>query len=176
MKRPLAQNKTDLELLEPKVLYCVRGCNDGLSRYFKWIRGSYSIEFARSLSTYHHHHWTMSCTENFISLTESVCFVLLTAEVGTPSAPALVADSLTATSLALEWENPEAFMRLSRGRVDPLESYLVQFRFEENVGDWKFCSNQSIGHNSTIVVDNLNPYTKYRVGLLLFIFWVFSVR
>lgn len=48
--------------------------------------------------------------------------------------------------------------------MDPLESYLVQFRFEENVGDWKFCSNQSIGHNSTIVVDNLNPYTKYRVS------------
>lgn len=87
-----------------------------------------------------------------------------TAEVGTPSAPALVADSLTATSLALEWENPDAFLRLSRGRVDPLESYLVQFRFEENVGDWKFCSNKSIGHNSTIVVENLNPYTKYRVS------------
>lgn len=36
---PRIQNKTDQELLEPKVLYCVRGCNDGLFRYFKWIRG-----------------------------------------------------------------------------------------------------------------------------------------
>lgn len=88
---------------------------------------------------------------------------MITAEVGTPQAPALVADSLTATSLALEWENPAAFVRLSRRRSNPLEGYLVQFRFEENVGDWKFCNNQSIGHNSTIVVENLNPYTKYRV-------------
>lgn len=90
-----------------------------------------------------------------------------TAEVGTPPAPALVADSLTATSLALEWENPDTFTRFSgRGRVDrdPLESYLVQFRFEENVGDWMFCSNQSIGLNSTIIVEDLNPYTKYRVS------------
>lgn len=86
------------------------------------------------------------------------------AEVGTPPAPALVADSLSATSLALEWQNPDAFVRLSRGRVDPLESYLVQFRYEENVGDWKLCNNQSIGHNSTINVENLQPYTKYRVS------------
>lgn len=87
--------------------------------------------------------------------------------MGTPPAPALVADSLTATSLALEWQNPDVFARLSRGLVVPLQSYLVQFRFEENVGDWRFCSNQTIGHNSTIRVQNLNPYTKYRFRVAL---------
>ncbi|GAB0094112.1 Tyrosine-protein kinase receptor [Sergentomyia squamirostris] len=122
-------NKTDQELLEPKELYCVVGCNDALNRYFKWVK----------------------------------------AEVGVPSAPALVADSLTATSLSLEWEIPEKFAQLTRGKLHSPQSYLVQWRYEEVVGDWKFCRNQSMGANSTVRVDNLQPYTKYRfrVALLL---------
>uniref|UniRef100_A0A1B0DB76 Fibronectin type-III domain-containing protein n=1 Tax=Phlebotomus papatasi TaxID=29031 RepID=A0A1B0DB76_PHLPP len=122
-------NKTDQELLEPKELYCVVGCNDALNRYFKWVK----------------------------------------AEVGVPPAPALVADSLTATSLSLEWEIPEKFAQLTRGKLHSPQSYLVQWRYEEVVGDWKFCRNQSMGDNSTVRVDNLLPYTKYRfrVALLL---------
>uniref|UniRef100_A0A1B0CKJ2 Fibronectin type-III domain-containing protein n=1 Tax=Lutzomyia longipalpis TaxID=7200 RepID=A0A1B0CKJ2_LUTLO len=122
-------NKTDQELLEPKELYCVVGCNDALNRYFKWVK----------------------------------------AEVGIPPAPALVADTLTATSLSLEWEIPEKFALLTRGKLHSSQSYLVQWRYEEVVGDWKFCRNQSMGDNSTVRVDNLQPYTKYRfrVALLL---------
>ncbi|XP_055536181.1 proto-oncogene tyrosine-protein kinase ROS isoform X2 [Wyeomyia smithii] len=122
-------NKTDQELLEPKELYCVMGCNDALNRYFKWLK----------------------------------------AEIGTPPAPALVADSLTATSLSLEWEIPERSVQLSRQKSRGPRSYLVQWRYEEVAGDWKFCRNQSMGDNSTIRVDNLQPYTKYRfrVALLL---------
>ncbi|XP_058444154.1 protein sevenless isoform X2 [Malaya genurostris] len=122
-------NKTDQELLEPKELYCVMGCNDALNRYFRWLK----------------------------------------TEIGTPSAPALVADSLTATSLSLEWEVPERLVQLSQHKSHGPRSYLVQWRYEEVAGDWKFCRNQSMGDNSTIRVDNLQPYTKYRfrVALLL---------
>ncbi|XP_055642898.1 proto-oncogene tyrosine-protein kinase ROS isoform X2 [Toxorhynchites rutilus septentrionalis] len=122
-------NKTDQELLEPKELYCMMGCNDALNRYFKWLK----------------------------------------IEIGTPPAPALVADSLTATSLSLEWEVPERLVQLSRHKSHGPRSYLVQWRYEEVAGDWKFCRNQSMGDNSTIRVDNLQPYTKYRfrVALLL---------
>ncbi|XP_039452249.1 proto-oncogene tyrosine-protein kinase ROS isoform X4 [Culex pipiens pallens] len=122
-------NKTDQDLLEPKELYCVMGCNDALNRYFRWLKSM----------------------------------------IGTPPAPALVADSLTATSLSLEWEVPKWLVQFSHYKNHSPQSYLVQWRYEEVAGDWKFCRNQSMGDNSTIRVDNLQPYTKYRfrVALLL---------
>lgn len=85
-------------------------------------------------------------------------------EVGTPSAPALVADSLTATSLSLEWEIPDRLARLTKGKGHITKNYLVQWRYEEVAADWTFCRNQSMGYNSTIRVDNLQPFTKYRVN------------
>lgn len=94
-------------------------------------------------------------------------FKWLKAEIGSPPAPALVADSLTATSLSLEWKIPDRLVQLSRHKDHAPRSYLVQWRYEEVAGDWKFCRNQSMGDNSTIRVDNLQPYTKYRVGSLI---------
>ncbi|XP_052900462.1 protein sevenless [Anopheles moucheti] len=124
-----ACNVSDQELLEAREWSCIAGCNDGLSRYFRWLK----------------------------------------AEIGTPHAPALVADSLTATTLALEWEIPERLVRLARHRNRGPRSYLVQWRYEEVAGDWKYYRNQSMGDSSTVRVDNLQPYTKYRfrVALLL---------
>ncbi|XP_040173385.1 protein sevenless isoform X2 [Anopheles arabiensis] len=124
-----ACNVSDQELLEAREWSCIAGCNDGLSRYFRWLK----------------------------------------AEIGTPHAPALVADSLTATALALEWEVPERLVRLARHRNRGPRSYLVQWRYEEVAGDWKYYRNQSMGDSSTVRVDNLQPYTKYRfrVALLL---------
>jgi proto-oncogene tyrosine-protein kinase ROS len=75
-------------------------------------------------------------------------------EIGTPPAPALVADTLTATSLSLEWEGSR-FSNIS---------YLVQWRYEELAGAWQYCRNQSWGPHSTVLVENLQPYTKYRVS------------
>lgn len=104
------------------------GCNNGLSRYFNWIRD----------------------------------------EVGTPAAPALVAETLTATSLSLKCEIPDKLIQLTNGRgPHPAQTYLVQWLYEEVVGDWKFCRNQSMGDNSTVKVDKLQPYTKYRVKYIL---------
>uniref|UniRef100_A0A182K9Q9 Tyrosine-protein kinase receptor n=1 Tax=Anopheles christyi TaxID=43041 RepID=A0A182K9Q9_9DIPT len=124
-----ACNVSDQELLEAREWSCIAGCNDGLSRYFRWLK----------------------------------------AEIGTPHAPALVADSLTATALALEWEVPVRLVRLARHRNRGPRSYLVQWRYEEVAGDWKYYRNQSMGDSSTVRVDNLQPYTKYRfrVALLL---------
>lgn len=94
-------------------------------------------------------------------------FAWLLAAVGTPSAPVLVADTLTATSLSLEWEMPARLAAFTGARPLITRSYLVQWRYEEMANDWKFCRNQSIaGDNSTVRVDNLHPYTKYRVSLL----------
>lgn len=94
-----------------------------------------------------------------------MCFVIL-AEIGTPPAPALLADSLTATSLSLEWQIPARLAEFTKGRSHITRNYLVQWRYEESGNDWKYCRNQSMGDNSTIHVENLQPYTKYRVSSL----------
>ncbi|CAK1585368.1 unnamed protein product [Parnassius mnemosyne] len=79
--------------------------------------------------------------------------------IGTPTAPALVADSLTATSLSLVWEAPNL------GNL----SYLVQWRYEELPGSWQYYSNTSHSDRSIIHVDNLRPYTKYRFRVAIFL-------
>ncbi|XP_043257692.1 proto-oncogene tyrosine-protein kinase ROS isoform X3 [Colletes gigas] len=90
-------------------------------------------------------------------------FQQLKAEIGDPPAPALVADSLTATSLQLEWKGIDIERR--GGGI----SYLVQWRYEELAETWQYCRNQSWGEDDQILVENLQPYTKYRfrVALLL---------
>ncbi|XP_018353318.1 PREDICTED: proto-oncogene tyrosine-protein kinase ROS isoform X2 [Trachymyrmex septentrionalis] len=89
-------------------------------------------------------------------------FQQLKAEIGIPPAPALVADSLTATSLSLEWKGVDIDRRAGI-------SYLVQWRYEELAETWQYCRNQSWGEGDQILVENLQPYTKYRfrVALLL---------
>lgn len=81
------------------------------------------------------------------------------AEIGTPPAPALVADSLTATSLRLEWKGVDI-----RRRVGSI-SYLVQYtrRYEKSAETWQYCRNQSWGDGNQILVENLQPYTNYKV-------------
>ncbi|KAJ2951162.1 hypothetical protein O0L34_g5554 [Tuta absoluta] len=79
--------------------------------------------------------------------------------IGTPPAPALVADSLTATSLSLVWE-PHMLGNLT---------YLVQWRYEELPGSWIYYSNTSHLDRSIINVENLRPYTKYRFRVAIFL-------
>ncbi|XP_029680164.1 proto-oncogene tyrosine-protein kinase ROS-like isoform X3 [Formica exsecta] len=88
-------------------------------------------------------------------------FQQLKAEIGTPPAPALVADSLTATSLSLEWKGV--------GKRAGGISYLVQWRYEELAETWQYCRNQSWGEGDQILVENLQPYTKYRFRVALFL-------
>lgn len=76
---------------------------------------------------------------------------------GTPHPPALVADSLTATSLSLVWESR---WDSELGNI----TYLVQWRYEELPGTWQYFSNTSHSDKTIITVDNLRPYTKYRVS------------
>lgn len=78
---------------------------------------------------------------------------VFTAELGRLPAPALVADTLTATSLRLEWEDPQ---HLNASR-------LVQWRPEEGSPAWHYCRNQTWGPSGTVLIENLTPYTKYRV-------------
>lgn len=85
------------------------------------------------------------------------------------TAPALIAGTLNSTSLSLEWDIPKRFTEITKTNVYH-KSYLVQWRFEELAGDWKLCRNQSMGENSTVKVENLHPYTKYRVRFFLIIF------
>ncbi|KAL1139032.1 hypothetical protein AAG570_009093 [Ranatra chinensis] len=79
--------------------------------------------------------------------------------MGTPGAPALVADSLTSSSVRLEWEEPKV----------PNLTYLVQWRYE-SAPTWQYCRNHTwIGHGSTVLVENLKPFTfyRFRVAILL---------
>lgn len=82
-------------------------------------------------------------------------FTLLKELIGIPPAPALVADSLTATSLSLKWN----FGRVEYAGV----RYLVQWMYEELSAEWQYCRNQTWGTQDVVFVDNLQPYTKYRV-------------
>ncbi|CRK90687.1 CLUMA_CG004384, isoform A, partial [Clunio marinus] len=92
-------------------------------------------------------------------------------EVSSPAAPALVPDSLTSTTLSLEWFVPSKFLELAKGNLfkkTKNETYFVQC-YEDAEDDWKICGNQTIYENSTIHMERLQPYTKYkfRVALLL---------
>lgn len=65
---------------------------------------------------------------------------------------------MTATSLRLEWKGIDIERR--GGGI----SYLVQWRYEELAETWQYCRNQSWGEDDQILVENLQPYTKYRVS------------
>lgn len=75
-------------------------------------------------------------------------------QLGTPPAPGLVPDTLNATSLRLEWNFPEA-KNLGIG-------YLLQWTFDEHQ-DWQYCNNQTWSPHNTVFIENLQPYTKYKV-------------
>lgn len=86
-------------------------------------------------------------------------------EVSSPLAPALVPDSLTSTTLSLEWFVPPKFLELAKGNLfkkTKNETYFVQC-YEESEDDWKICGNQTIYGNATIHMERLQPYTKYKV-------------
>ena len=68
-------------------------------------------------------------------------------------APALLADSLTATSLQLEWNYTKA-------NIVGLE-YLVQCKYEEHSDAWQFCNCTKI-RDIIFAVSSLQPFTKYR--------------
>lgn len=94
-------------------------------------------------------------------------FAQLRIRLGTPLPPALVADSLTATSLKLEWNFPEAEQAGLH--------YLLQWRYEELALEtaWQFCRNQTWITGKTVLVTGLQPYTKYRVKpyLTQIVYW-----
>lgn len=97
------------------------------------------------------HHCVMGCNDAI-----SKYYQQLKLHMKIPPAPALVADSLMATSLKLEWNFPEA-------RKDGLSCH-VQWKYEE-VDRWQFCGNATWDSTNTIVsINNLKPYTKYRVS------------
>lgn len=86
-------------------------------------------------------------------------------EVSSPAAPALVPDSLTSKTLSLEWFVPPKFLELAKGNLfkkTKSETYFVQC-YEDLEDDWKICGNQTIYENSTIHMERLQPYTKYKV-------------
>ncbi|XP_070506786.1 proto-oncogene tyrosine-protein kinase ROS isoform X3 [Chironomus tepperi] len=98
-------------------------------------------------------------------------FLWIKQEVQSPMAPALIPDSLTSTSLSLEWSVPSKFSELAKGNLfkkTKNETYFVQC-YEDYEDDWKLCGKQTIYENSTIRLENIHPYTKYkfRIALLL---------
>lgn len=90
-------------------------------------------------------------------------FEFMREEFPSLSAPALVPDSLTSTTLSLEWAIPEKFLELSRGRRKNARKFFLQC-LEESEDDWKICGIQTIYANSTVHLERLHPYTKYKVN------------
>ncbi|KAJ8921659.1 hypothetical protein NQ315_010568, partial [Exocentrus adspersus] len=87
-------------------------------------------------------------------------FTQLRVLLGLPPAPALLADSLTATSLMLEWHFQAAH------KVG-LNCH-VQWRYEELSASWQYCRNVTWDQeNNIFLVEGLQPYTKYRFRIAL---------
>ncbi|CAG9837984.1 unnamed protein product [Diabrotica balteata] len=81
--------------------------------------------------------------------------------LGTPPAPALLADSLKSDSLKLEWNYPDA----KKTGI----SCLLQWQYEEfstSKSSWQYCRNTTWDpDNNIFYVQDLQPYTKYRVSI-----------
>ncbi|KAI4460354.1 tyrosine-protein kinase receptor [Holotrichia oblita] len=87
----------------------------------------------------------------------------LQAYLGTPPPPVLMADSLTSTSLQLEWNYEKATI--------PGLKYLVQWKYEKISPSWQFYKKQTWAPNDTIfTVDDLRPYTRYRFRVAIFLY------
>ncbi|GJQ85805.1 sev [Trypoxylus dichotomus] len=87
----------------------------------------------------------------------------LQAYLGVPPPPVLMADSLTSTSLQLEWNYEKASI--------PGLKYLVQWKYEKISPSWQFYKKQTWAPNDTIfTVDDLQPYTRYRFRVATFLF------
>nr|ALV82505.1 sev [Leptinotarsa decemlineata] len=88
-------------------------------------------------------------------------FSKLRTYLGVPPPPALLADSLNADSLKLEWNFPKA-------KMSGLSCH-VQWRYEEFSTTWQYCRNASWNQENTVFyIYDLQPYTKYRVSILMF--------
>ncbi|CAK1555335.1 unnamed protein product [Leptosia nina] len=131
-------------------------CSEGCSR---WLEGlDFSCQTACNVTSEgalsRELYCVMGCNEAL-----NTYYQMIKDLIGTPPAPALVADSLTATSLSLVWEAPNL------GNL----TYLVQWRYEELPGSWQYYSNSSNVNRSIIHVENLRPYTKYRFRVAIFL-------
>ncbi|RVE41944.1 hypothetical protein evm_013412 [Chilo suppressalis] len=137
---------------ECSVEHCAIGCSlwkEGLENSCQAVCNVTSEStFSREL------YCVMGCNEAL-----NTYFQMLRELIGIPPAPALVADSLTASSLSLVWEAP------TLGNL----SYLVQWRYVELPGTWQYYSNTSHSDRSIIHVENLRPYTKYRFRVAIFL-------
>jgi proto-oncogene tyrosine-protein kinase ROS len=75
-------------------------------------------------------------------------------EIGTVAAPALVADTLTATSLSLEWEGSK-----HNGTL-----YRLQWWYAEVPSStWQYCRNHTWHTATSRRLNDLQPYTNYKV-------------
>ncbi|XP_057670694.1 proto-oncogene tyrosine-protein kinase ROS isoform X2 [Diorhabda carinulata] len=90
-------------------------------------------------------------------------FTKLRKLLGTPPAPALLADSLKPDSLKLEWNFPQI-------ETSGL-TYLLQWQYEEFVtskSSWQYCRNTTWDPEMNVFfVRDLQPYTKYRFRIAI---------
>jgi hypothetical protein len=82
--------------------------------------------------------------------------------LGTPPTPALQADTLTATSLSLDWSTEASALSIEQ-HEPPL--YRVKWRYEDMPGaNWQYFRNHSWSTETSAKLENLQPFTKYRVS------------
>lgn len=127
---------------------CLRKFKKPISKYFKLIN-----QFIQNggILTPKELYCVMGCNDAVTKY-----FSQLRIQLGTPPAPALVADSLQSTSLKLEWNFPEA-------KKAGLDCH-IQWKYEELSASWQYCRNTTWDNQNSIVsINNLQPYTKYKV-------------
>ncbi|XP_035224053.1 uncharacterized protein LOC118196708 [Stegodyphus dumicola] len=78
-------------------------------------------------------------------------------EIGTPAAPYLVAETRTNSSITIEWTAASPYLNIS---------YLVQYRYSHS-SDWEYYKPHNLLKDNWLKVEDLHPYTKYRVRLIL---------
>ncbi|XP_077977455.1 proto-oncogene tyrosine-protein kinase ROS-like [Glandiceps talaboti] len=84
------------------------------------------------------------------------------ANSGDPSEPLLVADSLTNTSLQLEWT----------AATNPDILYLIQWKYYDLVSDWTYYQPNQPLNDTTVEITNLHPYTTY----LFKVIWIITAK
>lgn len=111
-------------------------------------------------------------SENYISQSKLYCiagcndaitlhFQRLQFEIGPLPSPTLVPDSLFDKSLKLQW----------KGVRRKNFKYRIQWKLENNQGNWQYCQKETWNNDSIIQLDNLRPYTNYQFRVVLLLTW-----
>ncbi|XP_050056431.1 proto-oncogene tyrosine-protein kinase ROS isoform X5 [Aphis gossypii] len=134
---------------------CVRGCalwNEALNSNCSKVCDKFNENHNSPSKLY----CTAGCNDAI-----TLYFQKLQFEIGPLPSPTLVPDSLFDKSLKLQWKG----VRLKNFK------YKVQWKLENNPGNWQYCQKETWNNDSIIQLDNLRPFTNYQFRVILLLAW-----